>query len=249
VLGSSISVYGEGVYDCKKCGQVRPDLRYMLPPQRGPGFQWNPSCPVCAGSNLKPVFIDESGQRLGQSVYAVAKKAEEDLLAGACQMHAVSMVGLRYSTIIGAGQSWHNPFTHFLDLMCDGESPILHEDGLQTRDYIFVQDVVRANMAALRKHRPGTSFYNAVSAKPTTLLTVVNELAAKFDDKTDRTSVIAPIVDNTLIPGDVRHCHTSAQKIDQDLGFSASVELTQGLDALVEWYTRKKNIASVGSRV
>jgi dTDP-L-rhamnose 4-epimerase len=248
VLGSSISVYGEGAYDCAKCGQVRPDLRYISPPQKSSGFHWDPVCPLCAGSGLKPVYIDESGQRRGLSVYAVAKKAEEDLLAGACQMNAVSMVGLRYSTIIGAGQSWHNPFTHFLDLMSDGESPKLHEDGLQTRDYLFIQDVVRANMAALKKHRPGTNFYNAVTAKPTTLLTVVNELAVKFDEKTDRTSVIAPVVDNTLIPGDVRHCHTSAERINQDLGFSASVELTQGLDELIDWYTRKKNIASVGSK-
>jgi nucleoside-diphosphate-sugar epimerase len=133
--------------------------------------------------------------------------------------------------------------------MSDGESPKLHEDGLQTRDYIFIQDVIRANMAALKKHRPGTNFYNAVSAKPTTLLTVVNELASKFDEKTARTSVIAPIVDNIFVPGDVRHCHTSAQRIGQDLGFSASLELGQGLDALVDWYTRKKNIAGIGSKV
>jgi len=249
VLGSSISVYGEGAYECAKCGQVRPDLRYMPPPQRGPDFHWDPICPICAGNELKPVFIDEAAERRGQSVYAVAKKAEEDLLAGACQMHAVSMVGLRYSTIIGAGQSWHNPFTHFLDLMSDGESPKLHEDGLQTRDYIFIQDVVQANLAALKKPRPGTNFYNAVSAKPTTLLTVLNELVAKFDEKTNRTSVISPVVDNAFVPGDVRHCHTSAQRIEQDLGFSASVELTQGLADLVEWYARKKNIARPGSKV
>jgi dTDP-L-rhamnose 4-epimerase len=263
VLGSSISVYGEGAYQCVKCGPVRPELRYRLPAQKSfsaengsndlpdndSGNRWNPMCPVCGGRELTPVFLDESGERRGQSVYAVAKKAEEDLLDGACQMNAVSMVGLRYGTIIGAGQSWHNPFTHFLDLLSDGKPPRLHEDGMQTRDYMFIQDVVRANLAALKKHRPGTNFYNAVSAKPTALLDVANELISQFEKITGKKQGLTPVIDNALIPGDVRHCHTSSRGIERDLDFNVSVELTRGLDDLVEWYARKKNISRTSSKV
>ena len=239
VLGSSISVYGEGGYDCSHCGIVRPELRYTQP---GDGKSWNPVCPKCNASDLKPVSIDEDAERRGLSVYAVAKKAEEDLFAGACQMNSVSMVGLRYSTVIGAGQSWHNPFTHFLDLLMDGKAPTLHEDGLQTRDYIFVRDVVAANLRALKKHHPGTRFYNVVSGHSASLLSVAEQLAEKYAHKTGTQAPSAPSIDNTLIPGDVRHCFASPARMEHDLGFKSTIELASGLDELVDWYTRKKHI-------
>ncbi len=239
VLGSSISVYGEGGYECARCGTVRPDLRYV---HARSASSWNPVCPKCGAANILPVLIDEDAERRGLSVYAVAKKAEEDLFAGACQMNAISMVGLRYSTVIGAGQSWHNPFTHFLDLLMDKKAPVLHEDGLQTRDYIFVKDVVAANLRAVKKHHPGTRFYNVVSGHSASLISVAQQLAEKYAQQVGSQSVIEPEIDHTLVPGDVRHCFASADRIERELGFEATIELSAGLDELVGWYARKKHI-------
>ena len=241
VLGSSISVYGEGAYHCSRCGLVRPDLRYQAPRDG-----WNPKCPTCDGANLTPVPLDELAARKGLSIYSVSKKAEEDLFAGACQRNAISMVGLRYSFIIGAGQSWHSPFTHFLDLLSSGESPKLHEDGLQTRDYIFVRDVVAANTNVMKKHRPGTHFYNVGSGHSATLLATVSELSELYAKRSGGAQSMAPVVDNKFTPGDVRHCFVSAEKFERDFGNKPSTGLSDGLKELVDWYVRKKEAQTAG---
>ncbi|HEY9682443.1 MAG TPA: NAD-dependent epimerase/dehydratase family protein [Oculatellaceae cyanobacterium] len=237
VLGSSISVYGEGAYQCPRCGVVRPDLRYQAPRSES---GWDPKCPACDGSGLTPVPLDEQAARKGLSVYSVSKKAEEDLFAGACQRNSISMVGLRYSFIIGAGQSWHSPFTHFLDLLSAAEPPRLHEDGLQTRDYIFVRDVVAANMAVMKKHRPGTNFYNIASGNSTTLLATVNELSELYAQRSGSGRALEPIVDRVFSPGDVRHCYVTAEKFGRDFGIEPPTALSAGLRELVDWYVRKK---------
>jgi nucleoside-diphosphate-sugar epimerase len=169
------------------------------------------------------------------------------------------MVGLRYSTVIGAGQSWYNPFTHFLDLLSAGKPPELHEDGLQTRDYIFIRDVVLANLTVMKKHHPGTQYYNVVSGQPIALLDIANKLGEVYASKTGidkqdkqakqvkQVKQVKPTIDNTLIPGDVRHCHTSGERMDRDLGFAATTVLSQGLEELVDWYARKKHIAKAAS--
>jgi dTDP-L-rhamnose 4-epimerase len=241
VLGSSTSVYGEGAYYCRRCGVVRPDLRYQAPRDG-----WEPKCPICDGASLTPVPLDELSARKGLSVYAVSKKAEEDLFAGACQRNAISMVGLRYSFIIGAGQSWHSPFTHFLDLLSAGEAPKLHEDGLQTRDYIFVRDVVAANTTVMKKHKPGTHFYNVAAGHSATLLSTVKELSELYANRRAAAHALEPVVDGLFNPGDVRHCFVSAEKFERAFGVKPSTSLSAGLNELVDWYVRKKEEQTQG---
>ena len=245
VLGSSISVYGEGAYSCLSCGTVRPSLRYKKPKDAN---NWNPTCPICDKALEGPLFSGENVERNGQSIYAVAKKAEEDLFSYACQINEVPLAILRYSTILGVGLSWHNLFTHFLDQLMAGENPSLHEDGQQTRDYIFVQDVVKANALVLNNYRPGSNFYNVVSERPTTILSVLKELAEIFAKKTGQPYALRPTIDGRFSPGDVRHCHSSAKRIKDELGFSCSVEQKQGFDQIVSWYFGKKNMTKLSVR-
>ncbi len=242
VLGSSVSVYGEGCYSCASCGVVRPSLRYVSPIKSGQEVvEWNPPCPKCGGE-ITPAETTEQAERLGESVYAVAKKAQEDLLAGACSLYGITLVNLRYGTIIGAGQSWHNPFTRFLDLLSAGDSPALHEDGCQTRDFIFIEDVVRANLLALEKVKSGTNSFNTGSGQQVTLLDFARKLSQLLSSSLG-TPVCQPILDQTFIPGDVRHCQVSCEKIGSQLGFAATTGLDEGLRQLVDWYLRKKNVA------
>jgi dTDP-L-rhamnose 4-epimerase len=237
VLGSSISVYGEGVYQCATCGPVRPRLRYKKPT----GTDWNPTCPRCSGV-IEPVAATEEAERLGESVYAVTKKTQEDLLAGACNLLDISFVSLRYCTIIGAGQSWHSPITRFLDLLSASESPVLHEDGLQTRDFIFLDDVIQANLLALTKARSGSAFYNVGSGKQSSLLDISKRLGALVSERLSLPLVQAQ-VDHQFVPGDVRHCYVSCEKIREDLGFTTQKDFSQELGKLVDWYLRKRSVA------
>ena len=258
VLGSSVSVYGEGCYACPSCGIVRPPLRYACADKNveagksvdksmQASVNWNPPCPKCGG-RVEPVPTGENAERLGESVYAVAKKAQEDLLSGACSLYGITLVNMRYGTIIGAGQSWHNPFTRFLDLLSAGDSPALHEDGCQTRDFIFVEDVVTANLLALEKVKSGVNNFNAGSGRQVTLLEFTRGLAQLISSSLG-TPLCEPILDQTFIPGDIRHCHVSCEKINRELGFKAATSLEDGSRQLVDWYLRKKKVAASQGRV
>ncbi len=250
VLGSSIAVYGEGAYECTTCGTVRPELRYALDQQGDQRYKWNPHCPNCRSQELTPVFLDEKGSRRGESIYAVEKKAEEDLIAAACKQTEINLSVLRYSTVIGAGQSWHSPFTHFLDVLHAGEQPVVHEDGQQTRDFIFVRDAAAANMKALEKHPTGVNFYNVASGEPRQMLEFLQELASAFKGILEETGVQEKDIPNyartdlKLMPGDVRHCHVSGAKAENELEFATRQDFRQGLTELVEWYSTKKGIGT-----
>ncbi len=232
VLGSSISVYGEGRYNCGGCGLVRPGLRYRLPDgELKSAEDWNPRCPECGGK-ISPVLTPEVAVRHGESVYAVTKKCQEDLLAGACNLYGISFVSLRYGTIIGAGQSWHNPFTRFLDLLSTGDAPTLHEDGCQTRDFIFVEDVVEANLralAALADAPVVSRFFNAGSARPVTLRDFTHQLATLMAETIDGGDV--PDVPNAMAPGykaDHKPDHKSDHRSDHKLGYKLDCKFVPG---------------------
>ncbi len=237
ILGSSISVYGEGVYNCAKCGLVRPPLRYKLDTSK-PNFSWDPPCPNC-GAAITAADTTEDSERLGESTYAVTKKAQEELMIGTCKLLGINLSVFRYGTIIGAGQSWHNPFTRFLELALAGDAPVLHEDGKQSRDFMFVEDVVEANLAIMDKQLEGIHTFNVCSGDSTPLIdfatTIATEMALAL-----KTVPALPTIDGKFTPGDVRHCHTESAKIAKLTGLKPQRSLKQGVSHLVEWFVRKK---------
>ena len=84
------------------------------------------------------------------------------MLVGTCRLLNMSLFSLRYATVIGAGQSWHNPFTRFLEMMVTGAVPELNEDGRQTRDFVFVDDIARAIFLLWKA--PEKGFFISMSA-------------------------------------------------------------------------------------
>jgi dTDP-L-rhamnose 4-epimerase len=238
ILGSSISVYGEGVYSCAKCHLVRPPLRYKLDTTTAP-IHWDPVCPTC-GSALTPADTREDSEKLGESTYAVTKKAQEELLIGACKLLGIDLSIFRYGTIIGAGQSWHNPFTRFLELALSGEAPVLHEDGKQSRDFMFVEDVVKANLAIMDRQFSGINIYNVTSGEATALIDFATIIATDMATALNRKPAL-PTIDGKFIPGDVRHCHTECGKLASATGIKPQRNLKKGIGQLVEWFVRKKH--------
>jgi dTDP-L-rhamnose 4-epimerase len=242
ILGSSISVYGEGVYNCPKCGLVRPPLRYQLDTSQ-PNVNWDPPCPLC-GAAIIPADTAEDSERLGESTYAVTKKAQEELMIGTCKLLGINLSIFRYGTVLGAGQSWHNPFTRFLELALDGESPVLHEDGKQSRDFMFVDDVVETNLAVMDKQLQGINTFNVCSGVSTPLVDFATTIATEMAQALDHTKVASPIVDGKFTPGDVRHCKTDCGKIAKLTGLKPQRSLNSGVAHLVEWFVRKKHPVS-----
>jgi len=240
ILGSSISVYGEGVYNCSKCGLVRPPLRYKLDTSKSK-IDWDPPCPKC-GASIVPADTIEDSERLGESTYAVTKRAQEDLLIGTCKLLGIDLSIFRYGTVIGAGQSWHNPFTRFLELALSGEAPVLHEDGKQSRDFMFVDDVVKANLAIMDKQLSGINIFNVSSGDSTSLMDFATTIATEMGAALNKEPAL-PTIDGRFTPGDVRHCHTDCGKIAEATGLTPQRNLKEGVSHLVEWFVRKKRVA------
>ncbi|HEY9676771.1 MAG TPA: NAD-dependent epimerase/dehydratase family protein [Drouetiella sp.] len=238
ILGSSISVYGEGAYSCLKHGVVRPPIRYRQEELKL-DLTWDPLCPECGGM-VAPADTDETSEKLGESTYSVTKKAQEELLIGTCKLLDINLSVFRYSTVIGAGQSWHNPFTRFLELALSGEAPVIHEDGLQSRDFMFVEDVVAANLAVLDKQISGLNVFNVGSGKSTALFNFARSISEAMAFTLKNKSAVSPNVDKKFIPGDVRHCHTDCKKIAELTGLRPNQNLDEGILKLAEWFVRKK---------
>src|SRR6185295_16372018 len=150
-VASSMSAYGEGAYECARCGRVRPDLRSDRAMKQG---KWEPECPSCGGK-LKPVPTKESDRFLSNSIYAVTKMGQEELVLNYGLAYGVPSVALRFFNVFGPGQSLSNPYTGvaaiFMSRFKNRRRPVIYEDGLQSRDFVSVHDVVQAIRLALRK--------------------------------------------------------------------------------------------------
>jgi dTDP-L-rhamnose 4-epimerase len=239
ILGSSIAVYGEGCYMCGRCGIVRPILRFGPHHPASPPRTWNPPCPKCGGT-VEPTRTPETADRNGESIYAVTRKTQEDLLTGTCRILGLPLTILRYSTVLGPGQSWHNPFTKVMEMIATGEAPVIHEDGQQTRDFIFIDDLVSANLLVLKYQDQLIDQVN-VSANHLPLVEFINELSRHIAEALGKEPV-APVIDGKLIAGDVRHCWVDCSKLKEEMRFAPKTKLSDGIRSLVDWFVEFKGL-------
>lgn len=233
ILGSSISVYGEGSYICEKCGLVRPAVRRRNSWNSDAG--WNPSCPNCHGI-IAPTNTREDAARNGEHLYATTKKCQEDLLSLAANSAEIPLTIFRYATIYGPGQRQRNPYMQMLAKIADGKSPEISEDGMQTRDFVYVSDVVAANLLALESTSASVRVFNIGSDRPTCLKDFVCSFSSAWA-RLNASDVVEPIVMQTLSPGDIRHCNVDSTLAADTLGYSAKVSMQEGIGRLLSWYS------------
>jgi len=136
MVASSMSIYGEGAYDCPEHGPVFPKLR---PKEQLAARQWEVVCPIC-GSVAGPMPTTEEKPLYPTSVYAVSKRDQEELCLIFGQTYNLPTVALRYFNIYGPRQALSNPYTGvaaiFSSRLLHGTPPVVFEDGLQSRDFI-----------------------------------------------------------------------------------------------------------------
>ena len=228
LIASSMSIYGEGKYTCPKCGIVYPKLR-----KEGQlkARQWEVQCPGC-GSSLSPVPTDESKPLLPTSIYAITKRDQEEMALATGVAYGIPTIALRYFNIYGPRQSLSNPYTGicaiFSSRIKNNNSPIIYEDGCQTRDFVNVRDIVNANMLALNTSAMDYEMFNVGTGRPTSVIEIADTLIKLYgsDLKSD--------VVNGFRAGDIRHCYSDISKISK-YGFQPTVKLEDGLRELVEW--------------
>jgi dTDP-L-rhamnose 4-epimerase len=241
VLASSISVYGEGNYFCHTCGTVRPPLRFDRD-QFGASKGWDPKCPNCGGI-IAPRFTPENADRFGESMYAITKKAQEDLMLSTSHLIDVPFICFRYCTVFGPNQPDSSPYSRFIRLLLEGCAPRVFEDGNQSRDFIYISDVVNANVLPLSQDVSG--YFNIGSGVQTPLIEFVDQMRKSLEKHIGR-RLPDPEITGTLCRGDVRHCYADVSKAKAELDFSNALDLDSGIERLTSSFSRHQ--AASGTR-
>ncbi|MCU1256960.1 MAG: NAD-dependent epimerase/dehydratase [Candidatus Angelobacter sp.] len=229
VLASSMSIYGEGKYLCAQCGSVAPQLRSV---DQLRIRQWEPNCPAC-GEALTPIPTDESKPLQCSSIYALSKKDQEEMCLLFGRTYGLATVALRYFNIYGTRQALSNPYTGvaaiFASRFMNGNPPLVFEDGAQLRDFVSVEDVVRANLLAMESPQGDGMALNIGSGEPISIREVAAELARATD------SEIAAELTQKYRAGDVRHCFADISAARKFLGYTPQVRFAEGLKDLAQW--------------
>lgn len=230
VLASSMVVYGEGAYACPVHGAVTAGLRSRTDLEAG---RFDHACPRC-GAPAHWRLVEESARLDPRSSYAVSKVAQEHYAAAWATQAGGRAVALRYHNVYGPWMPRNTPYSGvaaiFRSALERGEAPKVFEDGAQMRDFVHVDDVVDANLAALERalaaDDPSFAAYNVCSGQPVSIRDVAATLG--------RESGIEPVVTGDHRVGDVRHVVASPELASRELGFTASIAPAEGLKEFVE---------------
>ena len=229
LVASSMSIYGEGTYRCRKCGQVYPLLRENVQLKKK---DWQIHCPLCADV-VEPFSTSEDKPLLPTSIYATTKRCQEEMCLEIGRAYKIPVVALRYFNVYGPRQSLNNPYTGvcaiFLSQVKNNHSPLIFEDGSQSRDFIYISDIIEANIIAMNKKEADYNVFNVGTGKPRTILEIAREIISLYR------KTIKPKIVNKFRSGDIKHCYADISKISKRLGFSPKVSFREGMQKLIAW--------------
>lgn len=232
LLASSRSVYGEGAYICEACSpgkRVYPDSRTA---EQLAAHGWDHLCETCGGA-LTAVPTREDDQVKPASIYAATKLAQEDLVRIACSSLGIGYAILRLQNVYGEGQSLNNPYTGILSIFSTrirrGLPLPIFEDGLETRDFVHVEDVANSFVAALQMETPANRAVNVGVGLKTTVTEIASHLSAAFG--------VSPnlIVTGQYRLGDIRHNCADIGRLRDILGYEPRIGLADGLRRFAAW--------------
>lgn len=228
IVASSMSIYGEGSYVCEVCGPVNPSLRAKEQMAKN---DWEMRCPLC-GAQVNSQPTPEKKPLESTSIYAITKKDQEELCLNFGKAYEIPTVALRYFNVYGPRQSLSNPYTGicaiFSSRIKNDNPPIIYEDGLQSRDFVSVHDIVQANMLAMNTDTLDYRSCNVGTGTATTVLGVANVLSELYG------KTLTPRVENAFRSGDIRHCYADIARI-KECGYEPQVSFEDGMRELVEW--------------
>ena len=229
IVASSMSIYGEGAYRCEDCGEVYPKLRSEGQLKRK---EWEMRCPCC-GKIIMPIPTREDKPLCPESIYAITKRDHEEMCLVVGRAYGIPTVALRYFNVYGPRQSLNNPYTGvcaiFSSRIKNNNPPIIFEDGMQTRDFVSVHDIVQANILAMKKNGGNYEALNVGTGKAISIKEVAETLINLYEAN------LKPVIANKYRSGDIRHCFADISKIMSKLGYEPRISLEEGMKELVEW--------------
>jgi dTDP-L-rhamnose 4-epimerase len=228
LVASSQAVYSEGAALCPEHGHVVPLLRPVEQLRAG---DFSVHCPVC-GKPTTSIPTPENTPGGGETVYALTKVDQEKLVLLWGKQTGIPTVALRYSCTYGPRQSLFNPYTGVIAIFCtrllNGQPPIVYEDGGQTRDLCFVEDIARANLLAATSDKLDGLPTNVGSGRATS----VRDLAAIIANQLG--VQIAPLARGEFRPGEIRSLISDISRI-RTIGYEPQTTIEQGIARYIDW--------------
>ncbi len=228
IVASSRSIYGEGRYWSKELGHVYPEHR-LGKDMDSKDFEVK----YPGSSVLKLVATDEDSKIHPSSVYGITKQNQEQMVMTVCPTVGIAPVAFRYQNVYGPGQSLSNPYTGILSIFStqikNGNGINIFEDGKETRDFVYIDDVVDATLLGLQKEEANGETFNVGTGVPTDVVTVAKTLVKNYGLETSLT-----ITGNYRL-GDIRHNYADLKKINTKLGFSPKIDFEEGIKRFTNW--------------
>lgn len=230
IIASSRSIYGEGRYWSDEF------KLFVYPKHRTDDYMSIGDFEVKYKDILSPlqlVATDEESKIHPSSVYGITKQNQEQMIMTVCPTIGIAPVAFRYQNVYGPGQSLSNPYTGILSifstLIRNGKDINIFEDGKETRDFVYIEDVVTATILGLEKDEANGEVFNVGTGEPTDVITVANKLIENFNIDTKI------VISGNYRLGDIRHNYADLTKIKKFLDFTPKYNFEEGICKFAEW--------------
>jgi dTDP-L-rhamnose 4-epimerase len=229
VVASSRSIYGEGKYSTQ-------DGQFVYPEHRISEFMDQGDFEVkYKGYNGQLTLLptDENSKIHPSSVYGITKQNQEQMVMTVCPYIGVNAVAFRYQNVYGPGQSLKNPYTGILSIFStqikNNNSINIFEDGKESRDFVYIDDVINATILGIEKDKANNQVFNVGTGIPIDVITVAEQLKKAYS-----ANVPINITGNYRL-GDIRHNFADLTKINALLNYKPQVYFEEGVRMFSEW--------------
>lgn len=234
IIASSRAIYGEGKFLCKEHGIVYPETRKEVDMEQG---DFNVKCPICK-NNVISIPTDEESISHPTSIYGYTKKAQEELSILVGKSIGLPVVAFRFQNVYGPGQSLKNPYTGILSIFStqikNGNDINVFEDGKETRDFVYIEDVTDAIILSINNDKANYEVFNVGSGEKMDVLSIANTLIEKY-----KSNVNVNVSGNYRL-GDIKDNIADLTKIESVLGYKPKVSFKEGISNFVDWVSKQQ---------
>ncbi|MBM7579233.1 SDR family NAD(P)-dependent oxidoreductase [Jeotgalibacillus terrae] len=229
VVASSRAIYGEGKYECEEHGEVFPDSRSDEDLSKG---DFSAKCPKCS-RDVEVLATSEDSRINPLSIYGFTKFGQENLVMLTGKSLNIPAVALRYQNVYGPGQSLKNPYTGILSIFStrikNGNDLMIFEDGEESRDFVYIDDVTDATVQAIELDEANHQVFNVGTGQAVSVTEVARALLHHYG------SDLTYQVSGHYRLGDIRHNFADLTKVTGALSFTPSYSFNEGIKKFTEW--------------
>lgn len=229
VIASSRAIYGEGKYECQEHRDVYPTGRLDSDMLNG---DFECKCPICY-QNVDLLPTSEDSKIHPSSVYGITKQNQEQMVLTVCKSIGISAIAFRYQNVYGPGQSLSNPYTGILSIFStqikNNRDINLFEDGLESRDFVYIDDVVNATILGIEDINEKNQVFNVGSGSAINVSKIAEMLIDSYN------SNVKTLISGNYRLGDIRHNYADLSKIREKLGFIPKIDINEGIKIFCKW--------------